>query len=147
MSFIRLCLCALSIVSICGCSTSALKESWRGFAGTSTAALTQNRPSAACHKFNCSLEECEPKLAEVLAELKNYVYAREPGLTAVYVSENDTTPVGIFVSRTPSGTTKVEVSSPSSFSRDAEARRLFALLERKLKAKKIEVQLDAIEGK
>ncbi len=103
MSFTRLCACAVFFVFLAGCSTSGIREAFRGFKGTSTGVLKDTRRSAVSREFDCSLEECLPKLAEALEELGNYVYAREEGLTAVYVSETDTTPVGIFAAGISSG--------------------------------------------
>jgi len=129
-----------------GCVTGGMKEAWRGFRGDSTKVLSDTRPSAVSREFMCGRGDCVKKVEESLKELKAYVYAREGELIAVYVSEEDTTPVGIFISAAEGEKARIEVSSPSSFARDALSAKLFASLEKKLKAKKIEVQLDAVEG-
>lgn len=129
-----------------GCVTGGVKEAWRGFKGDSTRVLSEARPSAVAREFTFGRNDCVKKVEESLKEMHAYVYAREGELIAVYVTEEDTTPVGIFISAAEGEQTRIEVSSPSSFARDALSAKLFASLDKKLKAKKIEVQLDAVEG-
>jgi hypothetical protein len=137
----------LFVFTITSCATAGFHEMLRGIAGNSTRILHDTRPNAVVREFACRLEECGPKVAAILTDMQAYVYAREPGLIAIYVSDQDTTPVGIFLSSAGIDTTKIEVSSPSTFARELISRKLFSSLEAKLKAKKIEVQLDAVEGK
>jgi len=131
---------------VSGCVAGGMREAWRGFKGDSTKILLDTRPDAVTREFSCAHNDCGKKIEDSLKDMNAYVYAREGELTAVYVSVNDTTPVGIFVSDTGAEKTKIEVSSPSSFARDALSQKLFSSLDSKLKAKKIEVQLDAVEG-
>lgn len=132
------------IFSGCG---GGFKEVVRGVAGNSTKVLKDTREAAAAKDFSCGYDDCLEKARKILSDMKTYVYAVEDGLVAVYVSEDDTTPVGVFFSSDDAGTTKIEVSSPSGSARDRISRKLFAGMDAKLKSKKIEVQLDAIEGK
>lgn len=135
----------VSVFALAGCA--GVKETVRGIAGNSTKVLYDTRAQAAAKEFPCGREECAAKVAEILMDMKAYVYAREGDLTAVFVSEEDTTPVGVFLVSADEGKTRIEVSSPSSFARDTVAQKLFTGLDMKLKVKKIDVQLDAIEGK
>jgi hypothetical protein len=137
----------LSILILSGCSAAGFKETLRGIAGSSTQVLVDTRPGAVSREFTCGLEECAPKVSESLQEIKTYVYRREGALTAVFVSEQDTTPVGIFLSSPGAGKTLIEVSSASTTAKETVAQKLFASLDKKLKVKKIDVQLDAVEEK
>jgi hypothetical protein len=86
---------------------------------------------------------------EELVAAKAYVYARDAAthLTAVYVSETDTTPVGIFLEPVDTATTRVLVSSPSSSARDLISGKLFSALDLKLlEGKNVKVKLDRSPG-
>jgi hypothetical protein len=132
-------------LALAGCA--GFGETIRGIEGNSTRVLYETRPQAAAKEFRCNPEDCRQKAGEILAEMKTYVYRREPGLIAVFVSETDTTPVGIFITPGEEESSRIEVSSPSSPARDAVSQKLFSALESRLKTKKIDVQLDTIEGK
>ena len=49
-------------------------------------------------------------------------------MIAVYFSESDTTPIGIFFKEIGANTTQMEVSSPSSYAKELIAERLFSVL-------------------
>ena len=118
-------------VGLVGCAT--MKEGAKVVAGTSTKELTEARKTAVVKQFNMNVVECKQKTDEILGKIKTYVYARDAllNLTAIYVSYEDTTPVGIFITAVDQVTTKVEVSSPSTYAKDLIAEKLFAGLEGK----------------
>ena len=78
-----------------GCAS--LKEKARGFAGISTKALEDARGDAAKKAFNYDYKTCYTKVKSVLQEKGCYIYSEDAGkkMIAIYVSEIDTTPVGI----------------------------------------------------
>jgi hypothetical protein len=49
-------------------------------------------------------------------------------MIAIYLSEEDTTPVGIFLKEVDAFNTQVEVSSPSKFAKETVSNRIFASL-------------------
>jgi len=142
-SVIIVSLAALSLCAGCGIT---MKEAARGFLGTSTKILEDERPQAISRDFPCKQAECRKKVMELLAEMKTHIYRQEGDLIAMYYSESDTTPVGIFVTQ---GGEKaiVEVTSPSTYVREHVSRSLFSGLDKMFKQKKVNVQLDAIEKK
>ncbi|MGE5309423.1 MAG: hypothetical protein ACM3OC_10095 [Deltaproteobacteria bacterium] len=130
-----------------GCVPGGFHEAVRGVEGKSTRILTDTRPGAAAREFACSSQDCREKVRKSLDEMGAYTYATEGDLTAVYVSERDTTPVGVFVTAVGEDKTRVEVSSPSTYAKDMVAQKLFDSLDRKLRSKKVDIQLDSVEGK
>lgn len=128
-----------------GCA--GVKEGMRGFAGISTKVLEESRSSALNKTIPAAFEECFARTEVFLSAAGCYLYAKDKnkGLLAVYVSETDTTPVGCFLSRVDSGTTKLEVSSPGTAAREFVAGKVFGAWDKELKARKVDVQLNAVE--
>ena len=125
------------------------KEGVRGIAGVSTKVLEDNLNNAKAKEFELDFKSCYFKAQGVLKDIGAYIYAKEKAknLIAVYVSEQDTTPVGLFFESTAKNRTRIQVSSPSNYSRDVISEKVFSAIEKSLKEKKVEVQLDTIEGK
>lgn len=131
--------CALAA----GCA--GVKESCRGVLGTSTRILEECKPQAVSRSFAFSADDCSAALEQALKDAGAYVYRRDAQkrLTAVYVSAEDTTPVGIFLEPGNPGSTKVLLCSPSSWARDFIAGKVYAGLERKLlEGKNVDVKLE-----
>jgi hypothetical protein len=111
-----------------GCA--GVRETVKGIAGTSTKVLEEARPDAVSktvqHDYNTSYLMTKT----ILDKIKAYVYAEDTGkrLIAIYVSEEDTTPVGIFFTEINPNSTKIEVSSPSEFAKHFIAGELFSTL-------------------
>lgn len=116
---------------ICGCAP--VKECLKGFAGVSTKILEDNRQTALSREINYPYQECYAKTMQILQNIGAYVYSKDnkKQLIAIYVSEEDTTPVGIFFQQKTDNITKIEVSSPSTYAKELIAGRLFAGLEKK----------------
>jgi hypothetical protein len=125
-----------------GCS--GLREAVKGFKGVSTKVLEDNLKDSSKKDFNLDYETAYYKAEGVLGDIHCYVYAKDPQkkLIAVYVSETDTTPVGIFFKAIDKNRTQIQVSSPSSFAKESIAEKFFAALDKTLKEKKVNVQLD-----
>ncbi|MDD5505216.1 MAG: hypothetical protein PHR73_00435 [Candidatus Omnitrophica bacterium] len=122
-----------------GCAT--VKEAARGFAGVSTRVLEEKRKDAIRESFALDYDNCYTKVKDILKEkvaIKKieeessgggsaYIYAEDAAkkMLAIYLSETDTTPVGIFFIPGGEGITMVEVSSPSIYAKEHIANRLF----------------------
>ena len=118
----------LFLTFLCGCAS--LKEGAKGFAGISTRVLEESRKDAAVKVFKGDYSSVADKTRDALREIGAYVYADDAaqGLIAAYVSETDTTPVGLFLRAVDAGSTRVEVSCPSIYARELFAGQVFALL-------------------
>ncbi len=124
------------LFSFYGCAS--LKEAARGFAGISTKALEESRKDAIRKTFNYNYYACHEKVKAALQETGSYIYAQSKNkrMIAVYVSESDTTPVGIFLKMIGRNKTQIEVSSPSTYAKEAVAKNVFSVLEGTYKPKK-----------
>jgi hypothetical protein len=124
---VRAVLASACVAALCaGCAS--LQEAAKGVAGTSTKVLEEGRARGSTQAFGYESDICYRRAQEILDSLGAYVYARKEGMIAFYMSEKDTTPVGIFFTRQGTGTL-VEVSSPSRYAREQIAARIFAGIE------------------
>jgi hypothetical protein len=117
----------LIMVFVSGCGV-GMKESLRGVAGISTKILDDNISSAEAKEFALGYDAVYSKTREIIAEIKAYIYAVDDSknLVAIYVSNDDTTPVGIFFKKIDGAKTQVRVSSPSRFAREFIAAKIFS---------------------
>lgn len=131
------------VVCLLGCSV--LKEGIKGVAGISTKILEDTRSEAVSKTFNCGYNACYEHVKEILGRIGVYVYAQDlkKHMIAVYVSIEDTTPVGIFLSEIDKDNTKIEVSSPSAFAKELVSKKIFLSLEKSLNPQ--EEEKDTIE--
>jgi hypothetical protein len=127
-------LCFIFLLS--GCAT--VKELAGGFAGISTKTLEDNRKEAAVKTFNIDFVTCYNKVRQNLVSRGSYLYAQDlkKGMLAFYVSQEDTTPVGVFFSKIDALNTKVEVSSPSVYAKELISTRVFLTLKEESDEKK-----------
>ena len=119
----------IAVAVVCsGCAS--FKEKAKGILGISTKSLEELRPSAATKIFPLDHGVCYNRTKAALAAMHAYIYAQDAQQTmiAVYASEQDTTPVGVFFKSITASTTQVEVSSPSSEERDNFSDKLFSIL-------------------
>ena len=123
--------CAVMLVFMCGCDT--MKEGCRGFLGVSTKILEEERGNAVAKEFKFDYVGTYAKTKKALHSMRSYVYREVASekLIAVYISNEDTTPVGIFLTPVDAGTTRVEVVSPSTFGKEYISKKLFLRLEGK----------------
>lgn len=135
----------LFVISSSGCAS--LKETAKGILGVSTKVLEDGRKDAIVKTFNLDYASCDARVRKALKIIKAYIYAQDQknNLIAIYVSETDTTPVGIFITQVSPEQTKVEVSSPSSFTKDLIAGKVFGYLEdeNSLKSESAEAEEEA----
>lgn len=128
------------MVSLTGCAS--MQEVGRGIAGTSTKILEEKRADASKKEFNGDYQTVRLRVNESLKKTGCYVYRESPdkGLIAVYLSKVDTTPVGVFISGLgSSGTTLVEISSPSEYAKEYLLGKIAGDLKDLVKAEKKEV--------
>ncbi|MBU1726481.1 MAG: hypothetical protein KJ880_02485 [Candidatus Omnitrophica bacterium] len=117
----------ISVFVLSGCAS--LKEKARGFAGVSTKILEEGRPNAIKEQVNLDFFTCFNKVKELLIKNGSYVYKEDVAnkLIAVYLSDTDTTPVGVFFTEAGANITQMEVSSPSSYAKGVIAKVLDVL--------------------
>ena len=116
-----------SFIGLAGCAS--LKEGAKCIAGTSTRDIERSRAGAIVKSFNYDYGSCYSKTEEILKSIGAYVYAKNKGMIAVYVSEEDTTPVGLFFKETDASSTQIEVSSPSTYAKELISAKVFSALE------------------
>lgn len=119
------------LFSLLGCET--IKEGTRGLLGISTKVLKEGRKNAVKKTFNYDHNTCYIRVKEALKAKGCYIYAADKAkkMIAVYLSEQDTTPVGIFFKDIDASHTQIQVSSPSTFAKDFISISLFSALEEK----------------
>ena len=111
-----------------GCAT--ITEGAKGIAGISTKSLEDSRKEAIVKTVNDDYQTAYNKAKEVLVNTGSYIYAEDTKkkMIAIYVTKEDTTPVGIFFKEIEANKTQIEVSSPSTYAKELIATRLFKVL-------------------
>lgn len=109
---------AFLIFSLFGCAQ--IKEGTKGFLGVSTDILEKGRVNAIKKEFDLDYNSCIAKSKQVLKNGEAYIYAEDlkKNMIALYVSEADTTPVGLFFKQIDATHTQIEVTSPSSYAKE-----------------------------
>lgn len=115
-------ICAGALI---GCAT--IKEMISGMIGISTKVLEDNRKSAIVEVFAYDYPRCYKRCIEILKENGAYIYKQsiKKYMIALYVSEEDTTPVGLFFKEIDKNHTQIEISSPSSYAKELISQRLY----------------------
>lgn len=118
------------VFNFIGCAT--IKEASKGFLGISTRSLEEARKGAIIKVFNYDYSACYAKTLEILTRMDAYIYVQniKKHMIAIYISENDTTPVGIFFKEINPANTQVEVSSPSTYAKEFVAKDVFSVLDK-----------------
>ncbi|MCM8796114.1 MAG: hypothetical protein NC928_05480 [Candidatus Omnitrophica bacterium] len=121
-----------SVIAFWGCAR--LKETLKCLAGISTQALEEGRNKAIIRTFDCDYHTCYNKTKEILRQIGAYVYVEDTkkNLVAIYVSQTDTTPVGLFFKEQDLNHTQIEISSPSSYAKEFISTKVFLTLEKEL---------------
>lgn len=135
----------LCIFNFIGCAQ--IKEVSRGIVGISTDQIEEARGKAIKKAFPYDYKTCYEKVTETLKHISAYIYTKDAKikLIAIYVSETDTTPVGIFFREVDAANTEIEVSSPSSYAKELIAGKLFTALEKAPEIQEKEVKIDEKE--
>jgi hypothetical protein len=136
--------CLLSVI-LFGCATA--KEMGKGFLGVSTQVLEEKRKSALKKSFALDYDGCSAKVKEILKgsekEKESPIYAQDAQkkMIAVYLTQVDTTPVGIFFTREAENKTLIEVASSSTYAKEEIANRIFTGLDTLLKPKELKADV------
>lgn len=112
------------LFNLIGCAT--IKEGGRSLAGISTKVLEEHRKEAIVKKFDFDYKTSYAKIKDFLAARGSYIYTEDTKkhLIAIYVSKEDTTPVGVFFKELGPTSTQVEISSASTFAKEFIAKRV-----------------------
>jgi hypothetical protein len=143
MKGIRLFLLFSIFCFLSGCS--GLKEVARGFTGVSTKILEDKCGEAIKKDFSGDLATIHKKIKDILRIEGAYIYRDDlaRNLIALYLSDTDTTPVGVFLTEVDKGNTRIEVSSPSTYAKEVIADIIFSSLSGTRKPKIEKGKLDA----
>ncbi|MFA4989836.1 MAG: hypothetical protein WC576_03600 [Candidatus Omnitrophota bacterium] len=138
-------LCAFVFLAVLVSGCVGPKEACKGFLGISTKVLEDGRQNALKKEFSCDLITCHNAVRSILKKNKSYIYADnlEKDMLAIYISEEDTTPVGIFLTGTGKDRTLVEITSPSTYGKELIAKIIFTGLAASLTVKPEKGQLNA----
>ncbi len=141
LSFTLTATCFFLSTVLLGCST--VKEATKGFLGVSTQVLEDKRKEAIKESFAVDYDNCYAKVEDILKEKAqekakekgkenenengSYIYTEDhqKKMIAIYLSETDTTPVGIFFTDEANSHTMIEVSSPSTYAKEYIANKIF----------------------
>ncbi len=125
------------------------KEAAKGFLGVSTKVLEDKKAEGIAKTFDVDIKDSYLKIYETLKTINAYIYSEDKtkNFIAIYVSEADTTPVGIFLTDKESVKTEILISSPSRIAKETIAKEVFAAFEVSPTRKKdIKQQLDSAES-
>jgi len=115
---------ALIVLLLGGCA--GVKEAGRGIAGTSTRILEDHINDALVREYTLDTAAARDRARRGLLATGSYIYREEKAkqLIAVYVSEADTTPVGLFFEEADRNRTRIRFSSPSTYAKELIAERV-----------------------
>ncbi|MBP7835892.1 MAG: hypothetical protein KA022_00250 [Candidatus Omnitrophica bacterium] len=135
--------CLFLAILLSGCA--GTKEVCKGILGVSTQVLEDGRKDALKKEFGYDLVTCHNRVRAILKKNKSYIYADnlEKDMLALYISEEDTTPVGIFFTEKSKRRTLVEVASPSTYGKELIAKIVFNGLTESLTPKSEKGKVDA----
>lgn len=120
-----------AVFLLSGCA--GVSESIKGFAGYPTRILEQNRGRAIVKTLDYDYFTAYTKITDILKWGNTHVYIQDikKHLIALYVSEDDTTAVGIFFTEKSENQTQIEISSPSVYGKEVIAKKITLGLEEK----------------
>lgn len=116
------------VIALAGCV--CLKEGIKGFLAISTTDIENSKDKAIVKIVDCDYDSCYRKVEERLIEIGSYIYAKRKDLIAVYISQKDTTPAGIFFKEVNGQKTQLEIASPAADTREYLADKIFSVLEK-----------------
>ncbi|MFA5144662.1 MAG: hypothetical protein WC723_01455 [Candidatus Omnitrophota bacterium] len=134
----------LAAAVLLGCA--ATKEACKGILGVSTKVLEDGRSGAIKKEFNCNLVACHDKIKAILKNNGSYIYRDDlsKNMLALYLSNEDTAPVGIFLTEKNKDITLIEVSSPSTYGKENISKLVFSTLAQELKTETEKGKTDAL---
>jgi len=116
------------IIALLGCAY--LKEGTKGFLAISTKEIENVRDKAIVKVVDYDYNSCYKKVEARLLEIGSYVYAKRDDLIAVYISQTDTTPAGVFFKKVDENKTQLEITSPAQDTKEYLAEKIFSVLEK-----------------
>ena len=130
------CMAIVLCLFIAGTGCAGLAETARGIAGVSTKVLEDGRKSVAKKSYPVTYATCRETVDYVLSHNNVYIYARneQKKMVAFYLSETDTTPVGVFFTVQGDAVTEVSVSSPSRYAKEFIVDKISARFDKVLRA-------------
>ncbi|MFH1655201.1 MAG: hypothetical protein ABH954_01155 [Candidatus Omnitrophota bacterium] len=131
------------VIGLLGCGT--IKEVAKGFMGVSTHSLEKARKDAIIRTFNYDYFTCYTQTLDILKRIQAYIYIQsiEKHMIAIYISEEDTTPIGLFFKEIDATNTQVEVSSLSTYAKEFISGKVFSVLDKKTTLEELEAQINA----
>lgn len=101
-----------------GCAM--VKEQAKKVMGVSTAELEKARKNAIIKDMPHDYFTVYTKTLDILKELNVYIYEQniKKHMIAMYISQEDTTPVGLFFKEVDVNNTRIEFSSPSTYAKE-----------------------------
>ena len=122
-----------ALIFLSGCAT--CKEKAKGFLGVSTKQLEEDRKNAMITTYPLTYNACYQKVKDFIKIRKSYIYAEnaKKQMIAVYYSETDTTPIGIFLRVVDPSNTEVAITSPSDYMKELFAKEMSETIEKSLK--------------
>jgi hypothetical protein len=126
---------AIALLGCCLLGCASFKDHMKGLLGISTREVDAGRKTALTKTVDYDYATTYKMTLNVLNEIGSYVYAGNIGkhMVAIYRSQTDTTPVGIYFKAMSSATTQIEISSPSTFTKNEVAGKIFSAFEEKTK--------------
>jgi len=118
-------------IALTGCAS--LKERAKEFLAISTGDIEDSRDRAIVKIVDYDYDSCYRKVEERLIEIGSYIYAKRKDLIAVYISQKDTTPAGIFFKQINGQKTQLEIASPAADTREYLADKIFSVLSNRIK--------------
>jgi len=115
------------IIALLGCAY--LKEGTKGFLAISTKEIENVRDKAIVKIVDYDYNSCYQKVENKLIEIGSYIYAKKKDLIAVYISQADTTPAGVFFKEIDKQKTQLEIASPAKDTKEYLAEKIFTALE------------------
>ena len=126
-------ICIIVLLSYCaagllGCASlkERVKEGAKQFLAISTKEIENVRDEAIVRIVDCDYSSCYERVQQRLAAIGSYIYAREKDLIAVYISETDTTPAGIFFKEIDGQKTELAIASPAKDTKEYLAENIFS---------------------
>jgi hypothetical protein len=125
ISVIMLAFCCVLI--FCGCAS--FREGMKGFLGISTKDIEDSKDKAIVKIVDCDFSSCYQRVEEILSEIGSHIYSKRKDLIAVYISQTDTTPAGIFFKQINEYKTELSIASPAKDTKEYLAVKIFPALE------------------
>ena len=116
------------VIGLSGCA--CVKETIKGFFAISTKEIENVRDKAIVKIVDYDYDICYQRVEARLVEIGSYVYVRGKDLLAVYISQTDTTPAGVFFKKIDTQNTQLEIASLAKDTKEYLAEKIFSALEK-----------------